>query len=195
MRIIFQFCLFIILTLIPDQWQSIFFLFSNFECTTCFKLNQIIIIILLLSFSHQYKLIVFHWSLSDSKSPQVSRTLLSILANLNNGVVWMVSACLSISNSSSLFTKLLGIIPSAHFTIDIPVTLFSSLARCKYLCLFSFSLIFTLWLAEMAKSTNQQVLFFFFFLSMTWSGLLAGIRLSVFILKSQRLLCFSFSGI
>ena len=34
---------------------------------------------------------VFHWSLSDSKSPQVSRTLLSILAVLNNAVVWMVS--------------------------------------------------------------------------------------------------------
>ena len=33
---------------------------------------------------------VFHWSLSDSKSRQVSRTLLSILADLNNGVVWMV---------------------------------------------------------------------------------------------------------
>ena len=29
---------------------------------------------------------VFHWSLSDSKSPQVSRTLLSILVYLNNAV-------------------------------------------------------------------------------------------------------------
>ena len=27
---------------------------------------------------------VFHWGLSDSKSPQVSRTLLSILAVFNN---------------------------------------------------------------------------------------------------------------
>ena len=34
---------------------------------------------------------VFHWSLSDRKSPQVSRTLLSILAIFNNVVVWMVS--------------------------------------------------------------------------------------------------------
>ena len=33
---------------------------------------------------------IFHWSLSDSKSPLVSRTLLSILANYNNAVVWMV---------------------------------------------------------------------------------------------------------
>ena len=36
------------------------------------------------SFSHQRQLVVFHWSLSDSKSPQVSRTLLSILAVFNN---------------------------------------------------------------------------------------------------------------
>ena len=36
-------------------------------------------------------LMVFHWSLSDSKSPQVFRTLLCILADLNNAVVWPVS--------------------------------------------------------------------------------------------------------
>ena len=33
----------------------------------------------------------FHLRLSDSKSSQVSRTLLSILAVFNNAVVWMVS--------------------------------------------------------------------------------------------------------
>ena len=33
---------------------------------------------------------VFHWRLSDSQSPQVSRTLLRILAVFNNAV-WMVS--------------------------------------------------------------------------------------------------------
>ena len=43
------------------------------------------------SFSHQRQLMVFHWSLIDSKSPQISRTLLSILAVLNNVVPWMVS--------------------------------------------------------------------------------------------------------
>ena len=30
---------------------------------------------------------VFHWSLCDGKSPQVSWTLLSILADLNNAIV------------------------------------------------------------------------------------------------------------
>ena len=44
-----------------------------------------------LSFSRQCQLMIFHWCLSDSKSPQVYRTLLSILTNLNNAVVWIVS--------------------------------------------------------------------------------------------------------
>ena len=35
---------------------------------------------------------VFHWSLSDKKSRKVPRTLLSIQADLNNAVVWMISA-------------------------------------------------------------------------------------------------------
>ena len=58
---------------------------------------------------------VFHWSLSDSKSPQVSRTLLSILADLNV-VVWMVSAHSPISKSSCPLTKLLRIVSSAPLT-------------------------------------------------------------------------------
>ena len=37
---------------------------------------------------------VLNWSLSDSKSIQVSKTLLSMLAYLNNIVAWMVSNCL-----------------------------------------------------------------------------------------------------
>ena len=41
---------------------------------------------------------VYH---SDNKSPQVSRTLLSILADLNNAVVWMVFTFPLISKSSS----------------------------------------------------------------------------------------------
>ena len=41
---------------------------------------------------------VSHWGLSDNKSPQVSRTLLSILTDLNNVVMLMVS-------TSSLISK------------------------------------------------------------------------------------------
>ena len=38
-------------------------------------------------FSLRRLLMVFHWSLSDRKWPQVSRILLSILTDLNNAVV------------------------------------------------------------------------------------------------------------
>ena len=65
---------------------------------------------------------VFHWSLNDSKSPQVSRTLLWILTDLNNLVVWMVFTRLLISKSSSLFNNPLVTVPRAPITIDINVT-------------------------------------------------------------------------
>ena len=62
------------------------------------------------------------WILSDSKSPQVSRTLLSILTDLNNAVVRMVSTRPLISKSTSPFTKSLVTVPSASITIGITVT-------------------------------------------------------------------------
>ena len=143
---------------------------------------------------------VFHWSLSDSKSPQVSRTLLSILAVVNNAVVWMVSTRPPTSKSSSPFSNPLVTVPNAPITIGIIVicmfhNFFSSLARSRYLSFFSHSFSFILWSAGTEKSTILQVLFFFFFLLLIIikSGLLAGIRWSVCILKSHRSLCESFS--
>ena len=54
---------------------------------------------------------VFHWSLSDSKSPQVSRTLLSILAVLSNNFIWIVTTHPPTSNSSRPFNNPLVIVP------------------------------------------------------------------------------------
>ena len=34
--------------------------------------------------------VIFHWNLSDSKPPKSSRTLLSIPADFNTAVVWIV---------------------------------------------------------------------------------------------------------
>ena len=48
---------------------------------------------------------VSHCSLSASQSPQVSRTLLSILTDHNYAVVWMVSTYPFISKSSYSFTN------------------------------------------------------------------------------------------
>ena len=64
----------------------------------------------------------FHWSLSDSKSPQVSRILLSILAVLNNAVAWMVSTRPPTSKSSIPFSNHLVTVPNAPITIGIIVT-------------------------------------------------------------------------
>ena len=52
-----------------------------------------------LSFSHQRKLMDSHKSLNDSKSPQISRTFLSILANLNIVGTMQVSILPLISKS------------------------------------------------------------------------------------------------
>ena len=116
-----------------------------------------------LSFSHQRQLMVFHWSLSDSKSPQVSGTLLSILAILNNVVVWMVSTRPPTSKSSSPFSNPLVTVPNATIIIGIIVTFmfhsfFNSLARSRYLSIFSHSFSFILWSSGAAKSTISQVL-------------------------------------
>ena len=113
--------------------------------------------------STQIYLMVFHWNLSDSKSPQVSRTLLSILAVFNNVIVWMVSTCPPTSNSSSPFSNPLVTVPNAPITIGIIVTclfhcFFNSLSRSGYLSFFSHSFSFILWSASTAKSTILQVL-------------------------------------
>ena len=145
---------------------------------------------------------VFHWSLCDNKSPQVSRTLLSILAYHNSTVVWMVSTRLLISKSSCPCTNPLVTASRAPITVVITVTFmfhtfFSSQAKFTYLSLFSLSFSFTLWSAGTAKSTIRQVLFFFFFFfflfTITRSGRLAKIKWSDRISKSQRILCISFS--
>ena len=71
------------------------------------------------SFSHQCLLRVSHWGLSNSKSHQFSRTLLSIQADLNNAIVFMVTSRLLISKSSSPCTNLLVTLPNALITIGI----------------------------------------------------------------------------
>ena len=107
-----------------------------------YQLLLLVLVLLVLfthqSFSHQRQPMVFHWSLSDSKSPQISWTLLSILAVFNNAVVWMVSTRPPTSKSSS---NPLVTVPNAPITIGIIVTcmfysFFNSLARSRYLSFF-----------------------------------------------------------
>ena len=135
---------------------------------------------------------VFHWSLSDSKSPQVFRNRLSILAVLSNAVVWIVSTRPLTSKSPRPFNNPLVTVPNAPITIGTIVTFmfpsfFNSLARSRYLSFFSLSFRFILWSAGTAKSTILQILFLL--LIIMRSGLLAGIKWSVCMLKSHWSLC------
>ena len=148
--------------------------------------------LLLESFSHLCLLMVFQGSLRYSKSPQVSKIPLSILANLNNAVIRTVSTRSMISKSSSPLTDPLVTVSRAPITIGIIVTFmfhsfFNSLAKSRYLSLFSHSFNFT-WTA---KSMILQVLSLL--LIIIKSGCLAEIRWSVCMLKSQKSLCISFS--
>ena len=124
---------------------------------------------------------VFHWSLSDSKSPQVSRTRLRILTVLSNAVVWIVSTLPPTSKFSRPFNNPLVIVPNALITTGTIVTFmfhsfFNSLARSRYLSFFSLCFRFIQWSAGTAKSTILQIFFFFFLWIIMRSGLLAGIR-------------------
>ena len=115
---------------------------------------------------------VFHLSLSDSNFTLFSRNLLSILAILNNAVVWMVSTGPPNSKSSRLFNNHLVTVQKAPITIGIIVILmfhffFNSQARSRYSSFFSDSFSFILW---SAGQHSRQFCKFSFFIR---SGLLA----------------------
>ena len=134
---------------------------------------------------------VSHRRFSDSKSPQVSWTLHSILANLKDIVVWRVSTSL-ISTSFTLFSNLLGL-----FQVH-QLQLASLLHSCSigFLVLFALSFNITLWSVGTAKSTIREVLIFFsFLLTIIKFRRLAEIRSFVCISKLPRTLCIAFSWI
>ena len=102
---------------------------------------------------------VSHWSLSDYKSPQVSRTLFSILADFNNAVLWVVSTRPVVSWSSSPYNNHLITVPRASITIGIIVTFtchsfFNPLARSRYLSLCSNSFNFSKGDSKVHNSTS-----------------------------------------
>ena len=104
---------------------------------------------------------VSHLSLSDSKSLQVSRALLTILADLNNAVVWMVFTRPLISKSSCPWINPLVTVPRAPIALGITVTFMSQ-----------FFFQFSQWPVGTAKSTIWFNDFFFvdnIFLLCFWS--------------------------
>ena len=103
---------------------------------------------------------VFQWSLSDNKSSQVSMALLSILVDFNYAILWMVSTCPLISESSTPFINPSVTVPRVPITNGIIVTFifhnfFYSLARSRYLFSFSLSFNFTLSSVGTAKAYSS----------------------------------------
>ena len=121
---------------------------------------------------------VFHWSLIENKSPQVSRTLLSILAVLNNAVVWMVSTHPQTSKSSSLFNIPSVTVPNAPITIGIIDTFmfhsFLTPSKVEVVILFfPFSQFYSVVCRDSEFDNFASSLFL---LITIWPGLLAEIR-------------------
>ena len=52
---------------------------------------------------------LFNWNLSDSKSTQVSRTFLGILADFNSTMVWKMFVISQMPSSPNLFSTIFGI--------------------------------------------------------------------------------------
>ena len=110
---------------------------------------------------------VFHWSLSDNKSPQVSRTLLSILTVLSNAVIWIVSTRPPTSQSSRPLSREVcmshfpGRILSCGYTIcSYGKILISCTIPCGSSCplnrVSSYTLSMLICFSYCAKSTNHN---------------------------------------
>ena len=126
-----------LLSILADFNNAVVWVVSTCPLISKSSVINIIIIWLPASFSCQRQLVNFHWTLRDTKSFRVSRTLSSI--HFNNAVVCMVLILfLLLSYSTRLFSKPLSTVPSTPTIFGITVTLmfhsfFSSFTRSNYL--------------------------------------------------------------
>ena len=127
-------------------------------------------------------MMVFYGSLWDRKSLQVSRPLLSIMADLNDIVALMFRTFPFISKSSSPFANTLRIISSARITIGFTVTfmflryfLVLKQIQCIFHC-FRFLLMLPCGLQGRQSTLFGWLSFFFFLLNITKADNLALIR-------------------
>ena len=106
----------------------------------------------------------------DCKFPQVFRTLLSILADLINDVVWMVSSSPPISSSSSSFINRLVTVQITLMIIGI------SLSPSYSICL----------VLEQTLGTDHFFTFFQFYILVCWDGKCHESTHSLFLLTLTR---------
>ena len=98
----------------------LFLLLKTVSVSCSFPFYHQNLLLLFESFSYKRYMVAPHKSLRDSKFPQVSRTLLSILPDLNTTILWMVSTRSLISSSPC--TNPFLTVPRAPITIGITVT-------------------------------------------------------------------------
>ena len=108
---------------------------------------------------------VFHRSLRDNKSPQVSRTLLSVLADLSNAVVWMVSTRPVIFKFFSLLPIFWWLYREHQLQLVWPslsnsTVFLNSIVRSRYLSFFSLFFQFYLVVSRDIKVHNSSFSFF-----------------------------------
>ena len=117
-------------------------------------------LLFLASFPRVVYLMVFHWSLSDRKSHQVSWTLLGVVVVILNNAVFVLSQLVSwFFEFSSLLTKPFRSVPSAIIAICLAFTfmfhIFSVLwkdpSTCPY---FWFIIIIIIWDLVWAKGSS-----------------------------------------
>ena len=127
---------------------------------------------------------------------QVSTTLRSILTDINNAAVWMISALYPlISKSSSPFINPSMIVPREPISIGITTTFIFHIFSIAWQGLGTYPsfYFFSTLLCGQPGLQSPQFGKLSFLLIITMSGNLADIRWSVCISKSQRSLCVSFS--
>ena len=127
------------------------------------------------------------WSLSDNKSPQVSRTLLTILADI----------CPVISKSSSSWINPLVTVPRAPITIAIIVTSSSTVFQFPskvQVLIFLFAVSISLCGQPKQQSPQfSKFSFFFFFLFVDYYKVVVKPRLGdLFICQNPRGVCVSY---
>ena len=116
------FLLILVLPVVIISFPSHFFVYSSSSKIVTSRLSSLLSNILhlgnilftsLASYSHKLRLVGFHCRLSDSKS--ISRTTLSILADPNYVVVWVITILSRILNSACLFFKPSPTIPWRYY--------------------------------------------------------------------------------
>ena len=113
------------------------------------------VILLFVNSTHQLKWIVFHLSLSDRMSPQISKALLRILNGFSSTVVWMVSILHLICWLPGFYSRFLDLFQGTQLQLASSSPCFGGYIASS--CI--------VWSVETVKSSKRNVLFpFFFFL-------------------------------